>query len=106
LKKKKYEIKELKELKEIFSLEYTKEEKDFIVTFVTLNENIHYSMICKNTDIFIKLEIEFYEKFPEFKKCINNFLIHGKIIDKYNNLESNNIKDNDIIIVMPIKDGK
>jgi len=103
LEKKEYEI---KELKKIFPFGCAKEEKIFIVTFVTLNEDIHYSMICKNTDKFYRLEIEFYEKFPEFKKCNNNFLINGTIIDKFNNLESNNIKDNDIIIVAPIKNEK
>ena len=91
--------KEIMELNQIFPFEYVKGDKIFIVTFITLNEDIHYSMICKNTDKFDRLEDSFYNKFPEFKKSINDFLIHDKIIDKSNNLESNNIIDNDIIIV-------
>jgi len=89
---------EIKELKQILPFEYSKGEKVFIVTFLSLNEDIHYSMICKNTDNFYRLEITFYNKFPEFKDENNIFFINGKIINKLNNLESNNINDNDIII--------
>ena len=90
---------EIKELKEILPFEYTKGEKILIITFLSVNEDIHYSMICKNTDDFYRLEIMFYNKYPEYKKGNNIFSIHGKEIDRYNNLESNNISDNDIIVV-------
>ena len=79
--------------------DYIKGEKILIVTFLSVNEDIHYSMICKNTDDFYRLEIMFYNKYPEYKKGTNIFSIHGKEIDRYNNLESNNISDNDIIQV-------
>ncbi len=35
----------LKELKEIFPFEYTKENKIFTLNFLSLDEDIHYSMI-------------------------------------------------------------
>ena len=77
------------------------------MTFISSNENILYSMICKNTDKFQRLEEAFYDKFPDYKKYNNIFLFHGKIIDKNQNLESNNINDNDIIFVKPkINNGK
>ena len=90
---------EIKELKQILPFEFTKEEKIFTVAFLTSNENIHYSMICKNTDKFQRLEMAFYDKFPEYKKRNNIFLAHNKVIDKYNSLEANKISDNDIIII-------
>jgi len=98
---------EIKKLKELFPFEYRLGEKIYTVTFISSNENIHFSMICKNTDKFYRLEDAFYEKFPEYKKYNNLFLFQGKIIDKFNNLESNKINDNDIIFVKPkINDGK
>ena len=103
IEEKEYEI---KELKKVFPFEYTKTEKIFIVTFISLNEDIHYSLICKNTDNFYRLEITFYNKFPEYKNYDNIFLINGNIIDKFNNLESNNINDNDIIVVKQKKDDR
>ena len=97
--KKEEKEKEMKELNQIFPFEYEKRDKIFTVTFITLNEDIHYSMACKNTDIFNRLEDAFYDKYPEFKASNTYFLIHDKIIDKSNNLEANNIIDNDFIIV-------
>jgi len=90
---------EIKELKDILPFEYTKGSKILIVTFLSLNEDIHYSILCKNTDDFYRLEIMFYNKYPEYKKGNNIFSIHGKEIDRYSNLELNNISDNDIIVV-------
>ena len=95
---------EIKELKQILPFEYSKKEKIFPVTFLSSNDNIHYSMICKNTDKFQRLEMAFYEKFPEYKMRNNIFLTHNKIIDKYNNLENNMISDNDIIVIKTEKD--
>ena len=94
---------EIKELKQILPFEYTKEEQIFTVNFLAPNDNIHYSMICKNTDKFQRLEMAFYDKFPEYKKYNNIFLINNKTIDKSNNLEANKIGDNDIIVIKSLK---
>ena len=70
---KKIEEKEndLKDFKKILPFEYTKGEKILIVTFVSMNEDIHYSMICKNTEDFHRLQNLFYKKYPEYQKyCI------------------------------------
>jgi len=91
--------KELSVPNEIFPFEYSKGDKIYTVTFITLNEDIHYSLICKNTDKFHRLEDAFYDKYPEFNNSNTIFLNHDKIIDKSKNLESNNIIDNDFIIV-------
>jgi len=98
---------EIKELKTILPFEYSKGENILTVTFLSANENIHYSMICKNTDDFHRLQNKFYEKYPEYQKYKNIFLIKGKKIKKSKNLKDNNIKDNDIIVVkQEIKDNK
>ena len=89
---------EIKELKEKLPFEYTKEDKIITVTFLSFNEDINYSMICKSTDKFQRLEMAFYDKFPEYKNKDNIFIINNKIIDKNNNLEVNNVNDKDIII--------
>jgi len=98
---------EIKMLKEKIPFEYGKEDKIFTVTFLSQNEDIHYSMICKNTDKFQRLEKAFYDKFPEYKNCNNTFLINERKIDKNKNVETNGIIDNDVIIFKPeIDTGK
>ena len=71
---------EIKKLKELFPFEYRLGEKIYTVTFISSNENIHFSMICKNTDKFYRLEDAFYEKFPEYKKYNNLFLFQEKFL--------------------------
>lgn len=98
LEKLKKKDEEIKKLKEKLPFEYTKEDTIFTVTISSINEDIHYSMICKNSDKFKRLENSFYENFPEYKNNNNIFLIQDKQISKDDSLEANNIRDNDVIV--------
>ncbi len=74
-------------------------EKLLSVIFVSLDQKIHYSCICKNTDKFNKLENILYEKYPEYSESENLFYVNGNKINKYKSLEFNKIKNSDIIIL-------
>ena len=74
-------------------------EKLLSVIFVSLDQKIHYSCICKNTDKFNKLESILYEKYPEYSESENLFYVNGNKINKYKSLEFNKIKNSDIIIL-------
>ena len=74
-------------------------EKLLNVIFVSLDQKIHYSCICKNTDKFNKLENILYEKYPEYSESENLFYVNGNKINKYKSLEFNKIKNSDIIIL-------
>ena len=69
------------------------------ITIISSDENIHFSIICHYKDNFSKIEELLYNKYPQYKNYNNCFFLKGKIIEKNNNLENNNIKDNDIIII-------
>ena len=73
------------------------EEKLMSIIFKSFDENINYSVICKNTDEFEKIESLLYDKYPEYKELKNNFILNGKEIDKSKSLEENGIKNSDII---------
>ena len=75
-------------------------EKLISVIFVSSDQKIHYSIICKNTDKFNNIENKLYDAYPELIQSENNFLVNGKLINKYKSLDFNNIKNNDIIMVM------
>ena len=83
-----------------FPFEILPGEKIMTITFVSFDQNIISSFICKNTDIFNILENKFYEKYPEFKDLVNNFLSNGRNINKNKSLDENNIKNNDIITIL------
>ena len=69
------------------------------IIVTTIDEKIQKSMICKNTDVFCDIEKKFYKDNGEYFGNGNYFTLNGKKIDETKSLESNNIKDNDIIIL-------
>ena len=72
-------------------------EKLISIVFNSLDENIHYSVICKNTDQFLKIESLLYEKYPQYKYLNKDYFVNGVKIDITKNLKDNKIKDSDII---------
>ena len=68
------------------------------ITFISLDESIIYSMICKKNDKFEILENKFYDKYPEYAKGENTFLKEGNKINRFKSLEENKIRDNNIIV--------
>ena len=69
------------------------------VNFKSLDQKIqNYSIICKKSDIFSKLEEKLYiDNSGSFD--VNNFIVNGLKIDKSKSLEENKIHNNDIIII-------
>ena len=69
------------------------------IIFISSDQNLHYSIICKNIDEFYKIESQLYKKYPEYTENENFFILNGKKINRYKTLEQNGIKNNDIIIL-------
>ena len=74
-------------------------EKLISIIFISVDEKIHYSLICKNTDTINKIEAELYKEYPDYSETDNYFLCKGKIINKFQTFERNHIKNGDIIIL-------
>jgi len=76
-----------------------KNEKLMSIIFSSVGQNIHYSIVCKNTDDLNKLERELYREYPQFSETDNYFICKGKVINKFHSFESNHIKNGDVILV-------
>ena len=76
-----------------------KNEKMMSVIFNSVCQNVHYSLICKNTDTIHKLEEELYKEYTELAKTENFFLCKGHLLNKFETFESNQIKNGDIIVI-------
>ena len=76
------------------------------VNFVSMGNNDigHYSLICKNTDLFVRLEERLYKDFPEFKNYETYFEIKTKRIKRFKTIDENKIKSKDIITVFRVED--
>ena len=100
------EIKDLKnsinELKEtIKRYPFILEENEHLmaIIFYSVDQKVHYPMICKNTDTINKLEGKLYEEYPNLTERENYFLCKGGVINKFKSFEKMKIKNGDIIIL-------
>ena len=76
-------------------------EKLISIIFTSSDQNLHYSIICKNTDEFHKVEGQLYKDNPAYSENENYFLLGGRKINKYRTLKENGIENNSIIILYP-----
>ena len=97
------EIKELKLKLSRFPLILEGGEVMMIVTFISSDQQLHYSVLCKNTDEFYKIEGLLYKEYPGYAENENYFLVDGQKINKYKTLEQNGIKNNSQIILIKIE---
>ena len=102
IREKRKEIQKLNERISRFPFELSENEELMSVIFISTDQIIHYSVICKNTDQFTKIETQLYNEFPRYKDIENVFVVSGRKINKYNSLKDNNIKNNDIIQLNPV----
>jgi len=82
-----------------YPLELSKGEKLISVIFTSSDEDMYYSIICKNTQKFIELEKKLYNNYPEYSESDNFFMINENRVNKDKSLDENNIRNNDIIIL-------
>ena len=71
------------------------------VNFVSMgNQDIgHYSLPCKNTELFVRLEERLYNEYPQFKNYETYFEVRTKRIKRFKTLDENKIKNGDVINV-------
>ena len=77
--------------------DFSSNEKLITVKFISINQDIDFTIISKNTDAFSKIENILYEKYPKYKDSENYFLVNGNKINRNRTLEENKIKNNDIL---------
>ena len=101
LSKKDKVIEELKKKLSRYPFELYEGEKLMSIIFVSRDQKIHYSIICKNTDKFNQIENKLYENedYSEYSETDNIFIVNGLKVKKNKSLDENKIKDNDIIIL-------
>ena len=80
-------------------------EKIIAVNFVSMGTNDigHFNLVCKNVELFVRLEERLYANFPQFKKYETYFEVNGRRIKRFQTLDENKIKSNDIINIFIIE---
>jgi len=92
-------IKELENEIKLFRdyYKFSPNEKLISIKFISINQDIDYTIITKNSDEFSKIEKLLYDKYPKYKDSENYFLVNGNKINKHRTFEENKIRNNDIL---------
>ena len=79
-------------------------EKIMTINFVSQgNQDItNYSLACKNTDLFVRLEEILYQDYPKFKDYETFFEVRTKRIKRFKTIQENDIRCGDVISVFRI----
>ena len=93
------EIKEVKEKINRYPFILEKGEKLMSIIISSRDEKMLYSLPCKNNNTINDIEKKLYREFPEYYDNKNIFLYKGKIINKFETFQKNNIKNGDILIL-------
>ena len=93
------QINDLNEKLKRFPFILERNEKIMSIIFASVDQNIHYSIVCKNTDNIHQLEGELYREYPQFSETENYFMCKGKVLNKFHSFESNYIKNGDVIVL-------
>ena len=93
------EINNLNKKLKRYPINLEENEKLISIIFSSVDQNTHYSLICKNTHTINNLEGELYKEYPDYCYSENYFLCKGKILNKFHTFEMNNIKNGDVIIL-------
>ena len=81
-------------------------EKIFAVNFVSMGfqDIINYSLVCKNTDLFVRLEEKLNNDYTQLKDKETYFMVNERRIKRFKTLDENQIKSNDVINLFLIDD--
>ena len=93
------EIKELRLKLSRYPIQLEEGEKLISVIFVSSDQKVHYSIICKNTSKFSIIEGKLYEEYNEYEELETYFTVNGRRINRHKTLDDNKIKNSDIIML-------
>ena len=61
------------------------------VNFISMDQKIHFSVPCIDTNTFAEVEEKLYKQFPEYRETNNSFLANGQQVLRFKTIRQNNI---------------
>ena len=61
------------------------------VNFISVDQKIHFSVPCIDSDTFAEVEEKLYKQFPEYRETNNNFIANGEPVLRFKTISQNRI---------------
>lgn len=81
-----------------FPFKISENENLIQLIIMTIDENIIFPILCKNTNKFIEVVNIFYEEYPQYHEYKGKFYNYNKILDENKTVKECELKNKDIII--------
>ena len=65
--------------------------KMMTVNFISMDQKIHFTISCIDTNTFAEVEEKLYKQFPQYRETNNNFLANGQQVLRFKTIRQNNI---------------
>jgi TolA-binding protein len=95
---------EIMEIKSCNPYLLKKNENLLSIIFISNDQTIKYSVVCKNTDKFVTAEQSLYERFNNYREGQNMFLFNGESLNRNKTIDELKIKNGDVITIAPFED--
>ena len=89
---------ELQNLKSQLNLDSNKK-WGFAINFDSINQEIHYPIVCNENDLISRLEEELYNEYPNYKEYNTYLTCNGIVLKRFKTIGENNIKKGNTILV-------
>ena len=70
---------------------YVNMNKIMSVNFISMDQKIHFSVPCIDSDTFAEVEEKLYKQFPEYRETNNNFIANGEPVLRFKTISQNRI---------------
>ena len=70
---------------------YVNMNKLMSVNFISVDQKIHFSVPCIDSDTFAEVEEKLYKEFPEYRETNNNFIANGEPVLRFKTISQNKI---------------
>ena len=61
------------------------------VNFISMEQNVHFSVVCLKTNTFAEVEEKLYKQYPEYRETNNNFIANGTQVLRFKTIAENKI---------------
>ena len=61
------------------------------VNFLSMDQNVHFSVGCLKTNTFAEVEEKLYKQYPEYRETNNNFIANGTQVLRFKTIAENKI---------------
>ena len=61
------------------------------VNFISMDQNVHFSVRCLKTNTFAEVEEKLYKQYPEYRETNNNFIANGAQVLRFKTIAENKI---------------